>query len=185
MRMALAPLVFLLAVASAGCAIEKQVAKELDSISDADLASYASKAAAQLTDHAVKLALEKGSKTTVTTDGNLADQVLRNVLIPLLSKADVGTVAAGSLDTAYAQLKAKVSGGGVDQIYLVSRAALTLVSLPENPADKINPRYHQALLSFFTSMADTLEKDLGIAPPPPPAVVPVSTTPGPAPGTPK
>jgi hypothetical protein len=184
--MALAPLALLLAAASAGCAVEKQVAKELDSISDADLASYASKAAAQLTDHAVKLALEKGSKATVATEGALADQILRNVLIPMLSKADVGTVASGSLDTAYAQLKAKVGGGTLDQLYLVSKVALTLVNLPTNPADKINPRYHQALLSFFTSMADALEKDLGIAPPPqPPAVVPVSTQPGSTPGVPK
>ncbi len=174
MRMALAAVLGLLAVSSVGCSY---VSKKLDGISDDQLAMYAHDAGYELTTHAIALAQEKGSAKTVQADGGTADQILRTVVIPTFSKADAGTVASSSLDTAYAQLKAKVTGSTLDQLYLVSKAALSMVTLPTNPADKINPRYHQALLSFFTGMAEGLEKKLGI-PGPAPAPAP---TPPPAP----
>jgi len=179
MRMALSVVLGLLAVCSVGCSY---VTKKLDAVSDDQLALYAHDAGYDLTGHAVALAQEKGSAKTVQTDGTVADQVLRNVVIPIFSKADVGSVAASSLDTAFAALKTKVTGSTLDQLYLVSKVALTMVTLPTNPADKINPRYHQALLSFFTGMAESLEKKLGLpgpAPAPAPTPPPSGTPPSP------
>ena len=78
-----------------------------------------------------------------------------------------------AVDGVFAQLKGKVSGGTLDVLIIVAKTVLTQVTLPANPAEKINPRYHGALLAFFTGMAEGVEKPLNIpgpvaAPPPPP-----------------
>lgn len=168
MRTALAFGLAILALASIGCGA---ITKRLDSLTDDQLANYSHDAAYELTDHGVKFALEKGSTATVQKDGGIADQALRTVVIPLFSKADLGTVSASTIDSAFAGLKSKVSGGTLDILMLVAKSALTQITLPANPTDKMNPRYHRALLSFFTGMAEGVEKALNI-PGPAPAPIP-------------
>jgi hypothetical protein len=175
MRTALAALLGVFALASVGCGY---VAKKLDALSDDQLAMYAHDAAYELTDHGVKFALDKGSPATVQKDGGIADQALRNIIIPLFSNAPLGTVSASAVDTAFAQLKTTVSGGTLDVLLIVAKSALTQVTLPPNPTDKINPRYHATLLAFFNGMAEGVEKALKIpGPAPAPGASPPPTTP--------
>ena len=175
MRTALAALLGICALASVGCSY---VTKRLDALTDEQLASYSHDAAYELTDHGVKFALKKGSAATVQKDGGIADQALRTVIIPLFSNATLGTVSASAVDTAFAQLESKVSGGTLDVLLIVAKSALTQITLPPNPTDKINPRYHAALLSFFNGMAEGVEKALNIpGPAPAPGASPPPTTP--------
>lgn len=153
------------------------VTHELDSISDDQLASYLEKAGSSATRVSVKFAINTYPDRTVQIqkDGAVIVRAIREVIVPALTNAPLGTVAKGAIDLAVAQLSKQLTGSPLATIASVADTVVELVPLPANPTDKLSARLQKGIASSFLGIAEGLEKALNIPPPAPGT----SGTPGP------
>lgn len=152
------------------------VTKALDNVSDADLASFIETGANKGAAFAIKYAMSKYPEkaTQILKDAAVADQVVREVMIPLFTKASLGTLTKGAMDVAISQLSAKLTNSPIESIVSVISGVVEGLPLPPNPTDKLSPRLQGAIAGGFTGLAEGIESQTNTPPPPvtPPAPPP-------------
>lgn len=170
MKIVMAVLAFLPALASVGCSGKNHV---LDGLSDDELALYLETGAREAVKFGVDYAVKKYPDKTaqIQKDGQIADDLLRNTIIKNFSGAASADVAKSAINQAIQLLSSRLTNAQIDGLVLIAGTVLTQVSLPQNPTDKLSARTKMAVAAFFTGMAEGLEASLKI-PPPGPAPAP-------------
>lgn len=168
-----------MAFAAIGC---RTINHALDSLSDAELAAYLEDGAKIGTSRGIGYALKKypDKKDQITKDGKIADDTIRNVIVPVFSGAKSADVTRAALDQMIMLLASKLSTSQIDLLVVIAGTVATQVPMPANPADKLSPRTKLGIAAFFTGMAEGIESALGIpgpTPVPPPAPPPAPPPP--------
>jgi hypothetical protein len=167
-------------IASMGCTT---LVADINALSDDALASHVEAAAKESAILAISFATWKdpSKATTIKNDGTLADQALRQALIPAFQNAPLGTVLAGAISVAQQQLASKLQGSPVDALVLVASTAISGISMPST--GYLSPRMQKAVAAGFQGLAEGIEATLGIpGPSTQPGTTPApSSTPVPAP----
>lgn len=169
MKKILALIVAAFPILSVGCSSIKHAT---DRLSDDELAQYLETGAKEATRFGINYALKKNpdKAAQIQKDGQIADDVLRNVIVKTFSGATTGDVARASIDQAIQLLAGKLTNAQIDGIVLIAGTVLAQVPLPANPTDKLSARTKMAVAAFFAGMAEGLEAALNMpapAPPPP------------------
>lgn len=123
------------------------------------------------------LANNPGKYQQLSADVAATTNILRTNVIPVFSGATTGDVLVAAVDQALSQLS--VSSTVSDVIKVALAIVETQVTLPANPADKLDPRTKGALLAFFSGTADGLDqavKDTPAPAPPTARTIPVAPT---------
>lgn len=132
----------------------------LSSVSDDDLAQYVKIGAEHASRYGLKLALDKdpAKADAIAKNATLAVEIIRKNVLPVFSGAGTADVLRSAVETALGQLSEKLG----PQVVLVVQLAMSVVSsqvtLPTNPADKLDARAKMALAGFFDGAAAGLEK---------------------------
>lgn len=150
----------------AGCA---QIAQIPDDTLAKDLNIGAQKAVTYGLRYAINKAPADAQK--IKDAAAIADTVLKQNIIPVFSGATTGDVLKSAVDTALALLNSKI--GNPEVIAAIQLAIDILkanITLPTNPADKLDDRTKKALNGLFNGIAAGIDVALS----PPPATSPTS-----------
>lgn len=156
---------------SVGCS---SVITALDKLSDDELAAHVEGVAKEATQLAISYATWKdpAKAPQIQKDSAVADQVVRQTILPALQNAPAGTVLAGAIGIARQQLSSKLSGSPIESLVFVVSTAISGISAPANPAATLSPRLQKAIASGFLGLAEGIEETSAPVPPPPPAAMP-------------
>lgn len=123
------------------------------------------------------LANNPGKYQQLAADVATTTSILRSNVIPVFSGASTSEVLTAAVDQTLGQLNVSSTVNDVIKVALV--LVESQITLPTNPAEKLDARTKGALLAFFTGVADGLDKAVADTPPPPPPtarIVPPSMT---------
>lgn len=102
--------------------------------------------------------------TQLAADVKTTTDIIRNNVLPIFTGASTGDVLNGAVNTALAQLS--VSPAVTDVIKVALALVETQVTLPANPADKLDVRTKLALAAFFSGVAEGLDQAVKDSAPP-------------------
>jgi hypothetical protein len=142
---------------------------QIDQIPDDTLQRDLQIGARQASSFALRAALRKfpNDVQKITADANIALDILNNTLIPAFSGASTADVVRGVLDTALAQLKAKLTDPRVIEVADISvEFILVNVKLPPTLTAKLDERTRKILLGIFTGLSDGIKAATAAAPAP-------------------
>lgn len=118
----------------------------------------------------------------ISADAKVADQVIAQNILPVFSGAATDTVLRSAVDQALAQLKGKITDARVSAaISLGTEIIIAEIQLPTNPADKLDERTKELLVSIFSGISQGIKaafppptepSTTGAPPPPAPSPVP-------------
>lgn len=130
---------------------------QIDRLSDEQLAADLNVGAKSIVKYSLKLALKKLSpedQAKVSADAQLADKILVENILPIFSGTSTADLLRSSVDQALSQLKGKIKDPRVSAaIELGTELIIADVTLPKNPADKIDARTRLALQGVFTGIS--------------------------------
>lgn len=138
--------------------------KVIDNLPDDVLASDINKGAKAAVEYGLKYAIKKSpvDAQAIRDNAKIADDVIKNNILPIFSGASTGDVIKSAVDTALAQLWSKAAPQVRDSIQLALAILTANVPLPANPADTIDDRTKKALNGLFGGLAAGIDAVLAI-----------------------
>ena len=137
----------------------------IDKVSDQDLADNIKMGAKAASEHGLKYAINKNldKKLEIEENAKLAVKVIRTTILPMFQGASTGDVLRKTVDLALADLSTNLTPMVMSAIQLSVNIIATEVTLPENPASKLDGRTRLALVGLFEGTAEGLEKAIAVA----------------------
>lgn len=139
-------------LACAGC-------NQIDKIPDDTLAKDLNIGAEKAVEYGLKFLVQKAPQDlqTVKDNAKLADDVIKNNILPVFSGTGTADVLKSAVDTALGQLDGVLQPKVRSAIQLALDILTANVPLPTNPADKIDARTKKALNGLFSGMVSGLD----------------------------
>lgn len=167
---------------SVGCSsVITSAVTAIDKMSDDELAAHVE----SLSKEGAKLAIsyatwkDPAKAVQIQKDSTVADQVVRQTILPYLQNAPAGTVLAGAIGIARQQLASKLTGSPIDTLVLVFSTAISGIPTPAIPGVPLSPRLQKAIASGFLGLAEGIEETSATSPAPVPAAPPPTPAPPP------
>jgi hypothetical protein len=135
---------------------------QIEKIPDEQLASYLNVGTRSAVQYGLQLAVRKADPADITkikTDAEIARQVVSANILPIFAGVETSEVLRSAVDTALSLLKNKIKDSRVAQVIDLAVEVIALeVTLPKNPAAKLDARTKALLNGVFTGIVEGIDR---------------------------